>query len=132
MPDSFIHLTRMQKVKAFTDAIAKLLAAVIVTLMAAALLVLLTRQTSNSRSTKDNFSDIRTILNQVERTNSFLVDCTTPGHVCYDTAVRNGKSRNVEIETVITNTIVATGSCRADHQDGSFAELKACVESRVP
>jgi hypothetical protein len=61
-----------------------------------------------------------------------LVDCTTPGHACYDAGLKNGDNLTAEIERIISNTIIATGTCRADHRDATFAELKSCVESRVP
>lgn len=111
--------TRAQKAKVISEIATKTVAALVVLGMVAAILVLVVRQDSNTKKVDDT----QQTLEQVKEIGQRLVDCTTPGHDCYDRGTQATKAA----VTQLNHVIILASSCAATLPNPTPANVQSCV-----
>lgn len=116
---------RVDKLKALSDALVKLLAGAAALAVVLTILLVAYRQQTNGTTTQSKLDQSVQILKGVQQTNKFLLDCTTPGHTCYDQAHRSSSATVHKLDQVI----ILANYCATVRHLTTLAALRSCVEN---
>lgn len=115
-----IELSNVNKWRSIYRTLLIALGVLIIAAQAAGLVLLIVRQDTNTGKSDRTLS----ILQGVQATNRFIINCTTPGHKCYEDSHHNTASTIQQLDEVI----VLANFCAGVPGNNTLAKVRACVE----